>query len=98
MRKQIYSNRSLKFLKRNDLSIIEVKNYVVSLLEKYFLIEDYSFGQTEYGLGLFVKDYTLCIDKKYIELKLFRKNNLIKTFGGDSCWFQALKFIKEKEE
>lgn len=98
MKKNILSNRSLKFLERNDLNNEEAKNYVISLLENFFLIKNYEFKQTKYGLSLFIKGYTLCIDKEYIELKLFYNNSLIKTFLGDSCWFQALKFIKQKEE
>lgn len=98
MKKNILSNRSLKFLERNDLKNETVRNYVISLLENFFLIEDYDFKQTDYGLGLFIKDYVLYIDKEYIELKVFYNNTLLKTFLGDSCWFQALKFIKKKEE
>lgn len=98
MKKNILSNRSLKFLERNDLENESAKDYVVSLLENFFLIKDYDFKQTNYGLGLFIKDYVLYIDKEYIELKVFYNNTLLKTFLGDSCWFQALKFIKQKEE
>ena len=98
MKKNILSNRSLKFLERNDLENESVRDYVVSLLENFFLIKDYDFKQTNYGLGLFIKDYVLYIDKEYIELKVFYNNTLLKTFLGDSCWFQALKFIKQKEE
>ena len=98
MKKNSLSNRSLKFLERNDLNNFNVKTYVISLLENFFVIKNYDFKQTKYGLGLFIKDYALCVDKEYIELKLFYKNNLIQTFLGDSCWFQALKFIKQKEE
>ena len=98
MKKNILSNRSLKFLERNDLENESAKDYVVSLLENFFLIKDYDFKQTNYGLGLFIKDYVLYIDKEYIELKVFYKDNLLKTFSGDSCWFQAIKFIKEREE
>ena len=98
MKKNILYNRSLKFLERNDLENESAKDYVVSLLENFFLIKDYDFKQTNYGLGLFIKDYVLYIDKEYIELKVFYNNTLLKTFLGDSCWFQALKFIKQKEE
>ena len=98
MKKNILSNRSLKFLERNDLENESAREYVVSLLENFFLIKNYDFKQTNYGLGLFIKDYVLYIDKEYIELKVFYNNTLLKTFLGDSCWFQALKFIKQKEE
>lgn len=98
MKKNVFSNRSIKFLERNDLNNCEVKDYVISLLENLFLIKNYEFKQTNYGLGLKVDNYILCIDKKYVELKVFYNNNLIKTFLGDSCWFQAIKFIKKKEE
>ena len=98
MKKNILSNRSLKFLERNDLENESAKDYVVSLLENFFTIQDYDFKQKKYGLSLFIGEYVLCVDKQYIELKLFYKNNLIQTFLGDSCWFQALKFIKQKEE
>lgn len=98
MKKNNLSKRSIKFLERNNLDKYETKNYVISLLENFFSIKDYKFKQTNYGLGLNIQEYVLCIDKEYIELKVFYKNNLIKTFLGDSCWFQAIKFIKEKEE
>lgn len=98
MKKNSLSNRSLKFLERNELDNCSVRDYVISLLENFFLIKDYDFKQTEYGLGLKLQNYILCIDKEYIELKVFQNDNLIKTFLGDGCWFQAIKFIKEKEE
>lgn len=98
MKKNILSKRSIRFLERNDLNNYEVKNYIISLLENFFLIRDYEFKLTKYGLSLNVQNYVLCIDKEYIELKVFYNDKLIKTFLGDSCWFQALKFIKEKEE
>ena len=96
MKRSALSKRSLKFLERNDLINPKARNYVISLLEDFFLIKDYSFKETKYGLSLITKNYILCIDKEYIELKLFYKGKLIKTFTGDSCWFQALKFIKQK--
>lgn len=98
MKKNIYSKRSLNFLQRNDLNNEAAREYVESLLENFFSITNYRIEPTNYGIGLLYKDYILYIDKEYIELKVLYKNHIVKTFVGDSCWFQAIKFIKQKEE
>ena len=89
--------RSVKFIERNNLENEKVKNYVISLIEDVFKINNYYFKKHQkYGMCLCIQDYMFFLDKEFIELKLLKKNKIEHIFCGDSCWYQGLKYIKGK--
>lgn len=97
MKKNNLSARSIKFIERNSLDTKKVRNYVISLMENVFEIKNYCFKDYKnYGICLFINDYTLCLDKDFVELKLLNKDKIVNTFYGDSCWYQSLKYLKGK--
>lgn len=96
MKKTPLSIRSIRFIERNNLENEKVKNYVTSLIENVFKINEYCFKIHEvYGTCLCVNNYIFFLDKKYIELKLLKEEKVIKLFYGDSCWYQGLKYLKD---
>lgn len=98
MKRNKFSQRSLKFIERNSLSNAKTINYVTSLATK-------AFEFTNIQVVNFLNTTALCIienqDKfyfvlntEYIELQLYYNNIKIQEFQGDSCWYQGLKFLK----
>ena len=95
MKKNKFSNRSLKFIERNSPKNEKVRKYIELLANNAFKIKDYIFLETEDNMVLQIQDSYLILNEEYIELQLYKDNIKIKTFYGDSCWYQGLKFVKE---
>ena len=98
LRRNKFSNRSLNFIKRNSLENIKTIEYVTSLASNVFKISNFEFTKIYNNTALCIilnkNKYYFILDKEYIELQLYRNRLKIKSFQGDSCWYQGLKFFK----
>lgn len=94
MRRNQISNRSLKFIERNSPKNDKVKSYIEMLITKVFNIEDYIFIEVNNNFGLKIKNFVLLLNEEYIELQLYHNDIKLRSFLGDGCWYQGLKFIK----
>ena len=95
MRRNKISNRSLKFIERNSPKNENVKNYINLLANNAFHLKNYAFIEKDNTIVFKIKDFILYLNEEYIELQLYKNEFKIKSFVGDSCWYQGLKFIKE---
>ena len=99
MRRNKFSNRSLNFIKRNSLENAKVTEYVASLSSNVFKITNFEFVKFYNTIALCVisnkKKYYFIVNEEYIELQLYYNHTKIKSFQGDGCWYQGLKFIKD---
>lgn len=95
MKKNKFSNRSLKFIERNSPKNEKVRTYIQLLAEKVFHLSNYDFIQSENDVIFKIQDCTLVLNEDYVELHLYKNKVKVQTFVGDSCWYQGLKFIKE---
>ena len=99
MRRDKFSKRSLNFIKRNSLENTRTVQYVASLALEVFKISNFKFVNFKNTIALCIgsnkNKYYFIINKEYIELQLYYNHTKIKSFQGDSCWYQGLKFLKD---
>jgi hypothetical protein len=105
------STRSVKWIERNSLNNPSCERYVKSLIDNHFEFKTYKINEydtTEKALwvtyGCF--SYIIEIDKDNISLKVLEQNIgtsknkyhlLKKNFSGDSCWYDCLSWIKDRQ-
>lgn len=95
MKRNKFSKRSLKFIERNSPKNEKVRNYIELLVNNKFYLKDYTFLEINNEIVFKVDDIYLTLNEEYVELQLYKNSIKIKSFLGDSCWYQGLKFIKE---
>lgn len=95
MKRDKFSNRSLKFIERNSPKNETVRRYINTLATKAFGLKNYSFTEKNNNIIFCIKDFYFILNEEYVELQLYRNQEKINSFLGDSCWYQGLKFLKE---
>jgi hypothetical protein len=95
LKKNKFSKRSLKFIERNSPKNKKTRDYIDTLAQKAFQLNNYLFIENKKNVFFKIENYILVLNEEYVELQLYKNNIKIQTFLGDSCWYQGLKFIKE---
>jgi len=100
MRRDLMSNRSVKWIMRNTLDKKSNESYVRKLLEEYEIddFEIQSYKDDELALFIYIDDltYILYIDTDWVEIKvLCSKDNYKRyvAFTGDVAWRKSIEGV-----
>lgn len=86
------SQRTLKWIKRNNIIEEGCLNFVKKILGRYGII-DYEID----GENLKIDRFVLSIDKEKVCLRVFEIGGKYRAeFFGDTCWMRAIQEIEQR--
>lgn len=111
MKRNPNSTRSVKWVERNSLNNPSCEGYVRNLIDNHFKFEIYKIGEynsSEKALWITYGSFSYIIEVNpdNVCLDVLEQNTntnknkyhlLKKKFNGDSCWYDCLSWIKDRQ-
>ena len=111
MKRNPNSTRSMKWIERNSLNNPSCERYVRSLIENHFEFNSYKINEYDsdekalwvtYGCFSYIIEvdtFNICLKilEKDFDSKKDKYHLLKKNFSGDTCWFDCLSWIKDRQ-